>query len=185
MNDYLFIGLGNPGQQYDKTRHNLGLAALHAWVDQQQARGYAVTDWRDDSKISAQLAQVNFTDKATVTCLWPAAGMNNSGQAVAEYLKYHPFETPQILIIHDDMEISLGEVKIKSGGSAAGHNGVRSIQTALSTQDIARLRLGIGRPVAGAAEDYVLQKFTASEESAVKKMLAEACELLSERLSVV
>ena len=107
--------------------------------------------------------------------------MNNSGQAVAAYLKNKELPLDHLVVIHDEVELPVGKVDLKLGGSAKGHNGVRSIQAALGTQDFYRLRLGVGRPSEGAAlSDFVLEKFKSEEREAVEKMIQEAIQKLSQ-----
>lgn len=150
------IGLGNPGRRYAGTRHNFGCSVLHAWAEE---TGGA---------------------KKKVVALFPTTMMNNSGDAVGHYVREHGVSPEQILIIHDDLELPLGEVRRVAGGSAKGHRGVRSIQEALGTTNIPRLRLGIGRERAGeSVHDFVLGKFEASQMPLVAAAQAAALELLS------
>ena len=159
MENYLFIGLGNPGPKYANTRHNLGIATLKLWV----ASVDSASQWQVVDQDQAELAQVVIGD-TSVTGIFPLAEMNNSGQVVAAYLKKHPYSLERLLIIHDDLEVVLGQASRKESGSARGHNGVKSIHDALATQDIRRLRLGIGRPPEGVAtRDYVLSAFSEEE----------------------
>ena len=157
MEHWLFIGLGNPGSRYVGTRHNLGMAALQAWVEA-------------GPKLSAH-------------CLFPSTGMNNSGQAAAEFLATNKIPADHIVVIHDDAELPPGEVRLTLGGSAKGHNGVRSIQTTLGSQDFYRLRLGVGRPIEGIMlNNFVLEKFLPEEHEQVTKMIKEAVRILSNPL---
>lgn len=173
MENYLFIGLGNPGIKYQRTRHNLGIRVLRDWVTS-VSEGSAV--WREEASVAAEVAEVVVND-ARVHCLFPLTYMNKSGQAVAAFLRNNPVDVKNILIIHDELELLLGEVKIKEGGSAAGHRGVKSIHEALATQDMPRLRLGIGRPnEAIGVDEYVLQRFTPEEEGIVEQVIKKASE---------
>ena len=173
MTKRLIIGLGNPGPQYNGTRHNLGIAVLRAWAGDQ-------AEWKTEAKLSAELAQVPNTEYH-ITALFPRTGMNESGQAVATFLKYHPVPFEQLLILHDELELPLGEVKLKPGGSPKGHNGVRSIHQHLGTDEIPRLRLGIGRPPTGVTvHDFVLGRFTPAEQPIVSALHQQASKLLSE-----
>lgn len=152
----VFVGLGNPGRRYAGTRHNFGCTVLRAWVEE---TGGA---------------------KKNVAALFPTTMMNNSGEAVLQYVREHNVLPEQMLIIHDDLELPLGEVRRVEGGSAKGHKGVRSIQEALGTNNIPRLRLGIGRERVGeSVHDFVLEKFEASEKPLVAAAQAAALELLS------
>lgn len=164
----LLVGLGNPGKEYEMTRHNFGVRVVEAFVknvgeEELKARG--------------------------ITYLLPTLNMNDSGRPVAEFLRQRPLTPGNILLVHDELELPLGEWKFLEGGSAKGHNGVRSVQDLLGTQDIPRLRLGIGRPAlvddsgeASPVADYVLQNFSSEEEKIVERVIQEASEALAVRL---
>lgn len=164
MAHLLFVGLGNPGKKFERTRHNLGIRLLRAWANQ---------DWHPIQKHQAEITAVTINN-TQITCLFPLTSMNLSGAAVAGFA--HPPE--KTLIIHDDLELPLGSLKIKPDGSARGHNGVRSIHQALGTQNIPRLLLGIGPPV-GPTEEFVLSKFTPDEEEKITQMIPPASQLLN------
>lgn len=160
MTSFLYVGLGNPGTRYEMTRHNLGIIVLRAWVASQPE----ASPWRQDAALSAEVATVSL-GSAKITCLFPLTLMNASGEAVAAFLRQHEIASDHIVILHDDLDITLGEFAWRqTGGSARGHNGVRSIQAVLKALDMPRLLLGIGRPTEGIEpRDYVLQRFTEEE----------------------
>ena len=159
MEKKLIIGLGNPGNEYAKTRHNLGARVVQAWVEKVGKEGLV---------------------ELGVSCLLPTTFMNETGQAAAAYLKNNPVKAAAILLVHDDLELPFGEIKLISDGSAKGHNGVKSIQTTLGTLDIPRLRLGVGRPPEGLdPRDYVLGKFSLVEEEAIAGILPRVFEEIS------
>jgi len=176
MKHYLYIGLGNPGEKYQRTRHNLGIRALRAW---------APDNWHTVKKLPADLAQITLPG-ATITCLFPLTNMNRSGVAVRRFLRqgfrriFRPLPLNRLLIIHDDLELTLGQFRLKQSGSARGHNGVRSIHNALGTQDISRLLLGIGPKPDSNTSDFVLGKFTPTEEETVTQMIPQVLETLNE-----
>ena len=175
----LIIGLGNVGEQYTSTRHNLGINAVRYFVRQIKAKAQ-VSDWQDDKKSESQLAQINFAPNSSITCLFPLTNMNDSGRAVSKYLRYHDLEQDQLLIVHDDLELPLGEYSY-SISSAQGHNGVRSIHRYLNSIDIPRLRLGIGRPTAEQeVREFVLSKFTSEEQPKVTQIIQQASNKLME-----
>jgi PTH1 family peptidyl-tRNA hydrolase len=183
MEKYIFVGLGNPGADFTKTRHNLGIIVLQAWVQGMTDKA-TVTPWNFDAKINGEIAKVITADSVAV-CLFPQTFMNDSGEALIKFLKLNPIDSSNIVVLHDDMEIPLGEIQLTMGGSAKGHNGVRSIYDQLGNQDVARLRLGTGRPAEGIdAKDFVLAKFKDHEESDVTKMTIQAGEYLSLILSI-
>lgn len=169
MPSFLVVGLGNPGQEYENTRHNLGIRAVHSWAERNGAR-----TWQHKKEYGAEVARVKLADGQFVVCLFPLTKMNRSGEAVRAYLDRNPVEGPWILIVHDDLELPLGSFVFKEGGSAAGHKGVRSIHQALGTQAMARLRVGIGRPTDDQpVEEYVLKHFSAAEEAIITEKFPE------------
>lgn len=181
MEHLLFVGLGNPGERYELTRHNLGIRTLSLWVAGLEG-GASVTDWSDNERFQAKVCGVRNGDVA-IDCLFPLTYMNESGKSVSAYLKYHQLPTSNILVVHDDMELPLGEVKLQWSGSAKGHNGVRSVHAELATTDVARLRMGVGRPADGRLpEDFVLSRFSAEEEALVLEMVKKATVVLDDTL---
>lgn len=156
----LIIGLGNPGKQYTNTRHNLG---------------FQVLDLLAGSELWENKHDCKFLKLADTILAKPQLYMNNSGKAVAEILKYYP--AAELIVIHDDLDLPLGSLKIIKNSSAAGHNGVQSIIDELGTRDFVRIRLGINNPETYGhmeAEDYVLQKFNSEEEQILKEVLEKA-----------
>lgn len=174
MENLLFVGLGNPGQQYEHTRHNLGIRLLRAW---------APKDWRYAKKFNAEITTVT-TNNALITCLFPVTSMNRSGEAVARFTRrrisrlWRAYPTSHILIIHDDLELPLGSFRIKPSGSARGHQGVRSIHESLHTQDIPRLLLGIG-PATSPPQEFVLGRFSSAAEEKITQVIPPACSALT------
>ncbi len=174
MENFLFVGLGNPDKQYEHTRHNLGIRLLRAW---------APKDWRYAKKFNAEVSTVT-TNNTLITCLFPLPSMNRSGEAVARFTRrrisrlWRAYSTGYILIIHDDLKLPLGSFRIKPSGSAHGHKGVRSIHESLHTQDIPRLLLGIG-PTTGPSQEFVLDRFSPAEEVKIAQMIPLACSALT------
>lgn len=174
MEYLLFVGLGNPGQQYEHTRHNLGIRLLRAW---------APKDWRYVKKLNAAVTTITINN-TLITCLSPLTFMNRSGEAVARFTRrrisrlWRTYPPHHILIIHDDLELPLGRFRIKSSGSARGHQGVRSIHKSLNTQDIPRLLLGIG-PATAPPQEFVLGRFSGAEELKITRVIPAACSALT------
>ncbi len=164
----LFVGLGNPGPEYEATRHNAGFW----WVDAlaSQLGGRLVPE----RSYQALVARVN-RPTGPVWLLEPMTFMNRSGVSVATLARFFKIEPQQILVVHDELELQPGQAQLKFGGSAAGHNGLKDIHAMLGTQDFWRLRLGIGHPgVKSEVVNYVLKKPSAEHRDAIAKASEQA-----------
>jgi PTH1 family peptidyl-tRNA hydrolase len=137
----LIVGLGNPGWQYEKSRHNAGFLFLD-----QLALELNIT-WVRESKFQA-LVGIGYVEQQKIILVKPETFMNRSGQAVGQVVRYYGLKPDQILVIHDELDVEVGSVRLKKGGGHAGHNGLRDIITHLASKDFYRLRIGIGRPSA-------------------------------------
>lgn len=148
----LFVGLGNPGFEYEQTRHNAGFW----WIDQ-LARPWHAT-LTPDRSYHGLVARVNHPG-GPVWLLQPQTFMNLSGKSVAALARFFKIAPHEILVAHDELDLPPGQMKLKQGGSAAGHNGLKDMQTQLGSADFWRLRLGIGHPgVRSDVSGYVLSK---------------------------
>jgi PTH1 family peptidyl-tRNA hydrolase len=146
----LIVGLGNPGQQYEKTRHNAGFLFLDSLAAERSCV------WSNKSAFQGLLAECNI-DGEKILLLKPQTFMNLSGQSVGKVARYYKIATEEILVVHDELDFDVGVLKLKKDGGHAGHNGLKDIMAHLASKDFYRLRIGIGRPNAGAAVvDYVL-----------------------------
>jgi peptidyl-tRNA hydrolase, PTH1 family len=148
---YLVVGLGNPGPRYRDTRHNLGRKAVERVAEQLGG------SWR--SRWSGLSSEVRDGDQRLVL-LVPETFMNDSGRSVAPALRFAKLPAERLVVVHDELDLELGDVRAKRGGGLAGHNGLRSLADALGTQDFLRVRIGIGRPQRGdqrPVADWVLQ----------------------------
>jgi len=149
----LIVGLGNPGKKYQRTRHNVGFLLLD-----ELARSEGI-DFTLQSRFFGSLAEV-VTEKGKIYLLKPNTFMNRSGQSVSSVMKYFKITSEEILVIHDELDFSVGSMKLKFSGGHGGHNGLRDIISALDTKDFVRLRLGIDRPSSSSlVADYVLSDF--------------------------
>jgi len=187
--DLLVAGLGNPGREYAATRHNVGFM-----VCDELARRYAGS-FR--SKFSADLAELRI-DSVRVALLKPLTFMNESGRAVGPAVRFFKVEPVALLVVHDEADLDVGRLQARFGGGLAGHNGLRSIASALGTTDFLRLRVGVGRPERGdprPVADFVRSPFTpdvdaeglvarAAEaaETIIRVSLEEAQQRFNERL---
>jgi PTH1 family peptidyl-tRNA hydrolase len=171
--DLLVAGLGNPGREYERTRHNAGWLVLD-----ELARRHGGS-WR--SKFSGSLAEVRIDD-ARVALLKPETYMNESGRSVAAATRFFKVPPESLLIVHDDVDLEPGRLQARRGGGLAGHNGLRSLAQHLGTQDFLRLRIGVGRPGRGdprPVKDWVLTPFAPEEDAdAVISRSADAVETM-------
>ena len=163
----LLVGLGNPGPQYDATRHNAGFW----WID--AVAGQLRATLAPERSHFGLVARVN--RPGTEGPLWllePMTFMNLSGKAVASLARFFKIEPGEILVAHDELDLQPGQLKLKLGGSHAGHNGLKDIHAALGSADYWRLRLGIGHPgVKAEVVDYVLRKPPADQREAIEKSI--------------
>ena len=166
--DLLVAGLGNPGREYEKTRHNVG------WmVVDEVARRH---DGSFRSKFDGQLSEIRLGD-LRLALLKPETYMNVSGKSIAAASRFFKAEPDALLVVHDDVDLEPGRLQARSGGGLAGHNGLRSIAGSLGTQDFLRLRIGVGRPGRGdrrPVADYVLSAF--EPELDVDALIARAAD---------
>ncbi len=163
----LIVGLGNPGTQYGATRHNAGF-----WFLDAIARSYG-GQFHGDAKFHGDLCRIT-VDGKRVWLLKPSTFMNRSGQAVAALARFYKISPEQILVVHDELDLSPGVARLKKGGGHGGHNGLRDIAAQLG-KDYRRLRLGIGHPGVGRdVSAYVLNRAPAVEERLIEAAMAEA-----------
>ena len=162
----LFVGLGNPGAEYEHTRHNAGF-----WWLEALARELGVT-LQPERSTQALVARVNRAGAEPVWLLQPMTFMNRSGFSVAALTRFYKIPAAQVLVIHDELDLQPGQVKLKFGGSAAGHNGLKDIQAMLGTPDYWRLRLGIGHPgVKSEVIHWVLKKPSPDHREAIESTI--------------
>lgn len=164
----LVVGLGNPGPQYAQTRHNAGF-----WLVDELARQHGV-QFRPDGKAHGESCRIALAGQE-LWLLKPLTFMNRSGLAVAALARFHRIAPPEILVVHDDLDLPPGTVRLKQSGGHGGHNGLRDLIAHLGSPDFLRLRLGIGHP--GDRRDvldYVLRRAPREEQALVETAIAEA-----------
>ena len=162
----LIVGLGNPGRQYEGTRHNVGFEAIDLLAD------LLVVDVKK-KKFGGLFGECEFEGKKLIF-LKPQEYMNRSGQAVATVVGFYKLPIENILVVTDCMDIEPGRIRLRAKGSAGGHNGLRDIIAKLGTSDFARLRIGIGKSDVIAGKDFVLSKISGDDKELIEKAKAKA-----------
>ena len=172
--DWLVVGLGNPGKEYARTRHNVGAEAVELLAER---HGASLKAGRDNSLV-AEARFGSGIDADRVVLAFPLTFMNESGRAVGALVRRYGIETPdQIIVIQDELDLDPGVLKIKNGGGLAGHNGLRSITQHLRTQDYLRVRIGVGKPPnkeRGAS--HVLTRVPARQRELLDAAIADAAD---------
>lgn len=167
------VGLRNPGPDYEGTRHNAGFEVVSTVLARSGEK------WgRATSRIRAQVSQFGVGDDRALYAA-PVTFMNESGRAVRGLLDYFNVPIGDLLVVHDDIDLPFGRLKLQVGGGSGGHNGIRSIETALGTNDFSRLKFGVGRPPARIdPADFVLRRFTKTEEAEIESMVDAAADVV-------
>lgn len=160
----IIVGLGNPGNEYAKTRHNVGFMLIDALAEHLN-----ITLWKD--KFNAQIAEGRIGAEK-ILLVKPQTYMNNSGEAVGPLMRWYKLEPEDIIVAHDDMDIPAGTIRIRKKGSSGGHNGIKSLISHIGSENFARVRLGIGRPLPGwSVVKHVLAPFPAEDKAEVDKAI--------------
>jgi len=169
----LLVGLGNPGPQYARTRHNVGFMAIDAFCEAERVAAFR-------PRFEGEFAEHTHAG-VRVGVLKPHTFMNASGRSVRAAASFYGLEPASVLVVHDELDIPFGELRLKSGGGDGGHRGLRSISAELGSPNYGRMRVGIGRPPAhfqGDVADFVLQAFALEERSELADVLARTCEAI-------
>lgn len=170
---FLIVGLGNPGREYKDTRHNIGFLTIDAL-----AKAIDIKLSKVQNKAIIGLGKIN---GKKVVLAKPQTYMNLSGQAVVGLLHFYKIPKENLIIIHDDIDLPFGTIRIRPKGGSAGQKGLGSTIDKLGSQDFARMRLGVGRPPGQMdAKDYVLQRFSKDEEEFLHAFLEKGCEAVKE-----
>ena len=174
---HLLVGLGNPGDNYARTRHNLGFMVADLLASRLGSK------FKAHKRSGAEIATGRLTGHAVVLAK-PRCYMNESGRQIGPLAKFYSVAPVDIIVIHDDLDLEFGRIRLKIGGGEGGHNGLRSLVSALGTKDFQRARIGIGRPPGRKdPASFVLENFTAAERAevpAICEQAADATELLIE-----
>lgn len=167
---WLVAGLGNPGGEYERTRHNVGFRVLDRLAGELGGATFK------RGKASAVVAETRDGD-ARVILVKPTTYMNLSGQAVGPLAKYYKAPPERIVAVHDEIDLPFGRLQVKIGGGSAGHNGIKSLVSSLGTNEFVRVRIGVGRPDGRKeAADHVLDAFSKAEEKELPVVVAEAAD---------
>lgn len=175
----LIVGLGNPGEKYMGTRHNLGFETLDYFLKKYESVDKST--WEESKKLKSLTKKIKIKDNDMLLAK-PQTFMNNSGMAVALLLSYFKIEPANLVVIHDELDLPLGKIQIRYGGGTAGHNGLESIIKSVGTDKFIRIRMGVGKPMRvdgkwfdiknpRTIDNYVLQHFSESEYHDVKNMI--------------
>lgn len=172
----LIVGLGNPGPEYEQTRHNAGF-----WLVDNLANSLPGTRLQRDSRYNAMLAKTSIAGKE-VWLLEPLTFMNRSGQSVGALARFFKIAADEVLVVHDELDLMPGVARLKKGGSAGGHNGLKDITAALGTQDYWRLRLGIGHPrtlsLQQQVADFVLHRPRREDQELIEQAIEKSLQVM-------
>lgn len=171
----VIVGLGNPGKEYDKTRHNIGFMALDVLSQE-----YGQSDWQDKQKFSADIQEARI-GVAPVLLVKPKTYMNLSGDSIRKIVDFYKLNSAeQILVISDDVDLPLGELRLRMSGGPGTHNGLKSIVDTLG-EEFPRLRIGLGNPPAGAdLSSWVLSRLTTEEKDQFEEKFGDLAAMISE-----
>jgi len=173
----LIVGLGNPGKDYAQTRHNAGFLAIDSLATALQGK------WTTDKRSKAEIIETRYFDRKVILAK-PQTFMNLSGQSVASLMASFKVAVTNIWVISDDVALPLGTIRVRTGGSAGGHNGLKSIIESLGSENFVRVKLGVSEPPANIPlENYVLQKFSKPELAHLNKVIAATQELALHNLA--
>ena len=184
----LIAGLGNPGEKYFNTRHNLGFMVVDQFLKDFESAENTV--WQNEPKFKSDIVHIDWQPKERpaekIILVKPKTFMNNSGMAISLIKDFYKIPVEDIWIVYDDIDLPVGNFRIRHGGGSGGHRGVESMIESLGTDGFWRFRMGIGRPemVSGekGVDDYVLGKFSSHEHGAIKELISKGTKALQEAL---
>lgn len=166
----IIVGLGNPGEKFKKTRHNIGFRSIDCFYEKVKSLCY-FSDFENKEKFQSLISEGEI-NKQKIILIKPQTFMNSSGKAIKKLIDFYKVETLKVIVIHDDIDLPLGKIKINKNRGSAGHKGIESIIKELKTKNFIRIRIGIApEKEAIKTEDFVLKKFNQKEEEILKKVL--------------
>lgn len=170
----MVAGLRNPGADYEGTRHNVGFEVVERF-----ATRFGEQLGRAPSRVRGMISQVGSGDDRTLLFV-PNAFMNESGAAVRSALSYNKISAENLLVVHDDIDLDFGRLRVQVGGGSGGHNGIRSVERALGTNEFSRLKIGVGRPPGSMdPADFVLRRFAKAERGEMDIVVEDAADVVS------
>lgn len=166
---YLIVGLGNPGKEYENTRHNLGFRVIEMLAARLKLASFK-------EKHRSLIGEIQLTDKKLLL-VQPQTFMNHSGEAVSEIMRWHKILPSRLIVIYDDVDLEVGQIRIREKGNAGGHHGIESIIAHLKTTEFARVRVGLGREnLTGDVTDYVLAPIPPSQKDLLDEAVVKAAQ---------
>ena len=172
----LIVGLGNPGKEYSNTRHNIGFNVIDEYLKRNNLK-------LDKDKFKGLYTKTVIKGEEVIF-LEPQKYMNLSGEVVRDYVSYFKIDKKDILVIHDDLDMPVGKIKLKENSSSGGHNGIKDIEKNLGTKEYKRLKIGISNDKLKDTKDYVLGKFTKDEEKILNESINTSCDIIDDYVSL-
>lgn len=173
----LIVGLGNPGKEYSSTRHNIGFSFIDFYLSKKNI----IPSWK--SKFQGLCFETNIHGEK-VLFLKPQSYMNLSGTVVSQFVQFFKLDTSDILIISDDLDLNVGNFKLKDKGSCGGHNGLRNIEACIHTQEYKRLKIGISNDKNRETKDYVLGRFSKEENVILNELFSDLVNVIDDYFSM-
>ncbi|MFT4185658.1 MAG: aminoacyl-tRNA hydrolase [Micrococcaceae bacterium] len=175
---WLIVGLGNPGPNYSHNRHNIGYMVVDAIADTNNLK------FKKSNKATAMVAESRLGYGGPRIILAKSLNyMNTVGQSITALAKYYKVPLAQVIVVHDELDLPSGVMKLKQGGSSAGHNGLKDLTRAFKSEGYLRIRLGIGRPRQGKTANYVLQNFSKQESETVSELISRAQDAIADLIN--
>ena len=168
----LIVGLGNPGKEYEKTRHNVGFNIIDLYL---KKKGLTL----DKEKFNGKYTKTNINNEEVIF-LEPQTYMNNSGESVSAIMKFYKIKVEDILVIQDDLDMEIGKIKLKEKSSSGGHNGIKSIEDHLGTDNYKRLKVGISNNKDIDTKDYVLGKFSKEDREILEETYKTCLDIIDD-----
>ena len=171
----LIVGLGNPGSEYAANHHNIGFMMVDSVADKYNVK------FKNEKKFQAEVAEFRYNNEKHYI-IKPQTYMNLSGKSVKAFVDYYKISLDDIIVIYDDLDIPLGDIRIRKNGSSGGHNGMKSIISNLNSEEFKRIRIGIGRNSDNNVIDYVLSDFTNAEKQIIEPVINMAPAIITDLL---